>query len=69
MAIANSYSLQNETKYIVSYSLLYKYITYTKMQLREIQIWYNRGLEKDRQGYDAEEYRQDERWGKSQIWQ
>lgn len=58
MAIANSYSLQNEI-----------FITYTKMQLREIQIWYNRGLEKDRQGYDAEEYRQDERWGKSQIWQ
>lgn len=58
MAIANSYSLQNGI-----------FITNTKMQLREIQIWYNRGLEKDRQGYDAEEYRQDERWGKSLIWQ
>lgn len=58
MAIANSYSLQNEI-----------FITNTKMQLREIQIWYNRGLEKDRQGYDAEEYRQDERWDKSLIWQ
>ena len=42
------------------------FITNAKMQFREIQGWYNnRGFEKDRQGCDVGEYKQNERWGTS----